>query len=395
MERIGLFGGTFNPPHIGHIQAAVNGMTALKLDRMLLIPSRISPHKQLPDHSPTAWQRLEMLQIAAEGLNRICVSDLETSREGVSYTWQTVELVRKAHPDARLFLFMGSDMFLSFHQWREAKRIMEQAVLAVFYRGGKGEMKAVSAQKAALEQIGASVELVKNDICPLSSTDVRRMIAFGCGGAFLPAGVETYIRRQGLYHCGTDFRNLSMDTLEKVVVGLLNPNRVAHVLGCRDTAAELARRWGAEETDAARAGMLHDVTKALPGDLQLALCREYGVSLDEFSRENPKTLHALTGSLVAQRVFGENPAVVDAIRYHTTGRANMGLLEKIIYVADYMEPNRDFPGVERLRELAVSDIDGALMLGLEMTLEHLRRQGSVLSPESAQALEYLKSHRKG
>ena len=87
--------------------------------------------------------------------------------------------------------------------------------------------------------------------------------------------------------------------------------------------------------------------------------------------------------------------MVDAIRYHTTGRANMGLLEKIIYVADYMEPNRDFPGVERLRELAVSDIDGALMLGLEMTLEHLRRQGSVLSPESAQALEYLKSHRKG
>ena len=93
--------------------------------------------------------------------------------------------------------------------------------------------------------------------------------------------------------------------------------------------------------------------------------------------------------MVAQRIFGENDAVVSAIEFHTTGRANMSLLEKIIYVADYMEPNRDFPGVERLRELAFSDIDGALKLGLEMTLEHLNRQGAEVSPASARALAWL------
>ena len=193
----------------------------------------------------------------------------------------------------------------------------------------------------------------------------------------------------GLYHTASDWKNLPMDRLEQVVIGLLNPNRVRHVLGCRDTAVELAKRWGADTVDAARAGMLHDVTKALDGPLQLTLCRAYGTLLDDFSKKYPKTLHALTGSLVAERIFGENKAVVSAIRHHTTGKADMNVLEAIIYVADYMEPNRDFPGVEELRALAFSDLQAALKLGLEMTLVHLKNQGSEVSPESRQALDWL------
>ena len=121
----------------------------------------------------------------------------------------------------------------------------------------------------------------------------------------------------------------------------------------------------------------------------MTLCAEYGTILDDFSVRYPKTLHALTGSLVAERIFGENEAVVSAIRHHTTGKADMCLLEKIIYVADYMEPCRDFPGVEKLRELAFADIDAALKLGLEMTLEHLRELGDEVSPESREALAFL------
>ena len=180
-----------------------------------------------------------------------------------------------------------------------------------------------------------------------------------------------------------------MEQLEQVVISLLNPNRVAHVLGCRDTAVELAKRWGADVTDAARAGILHDITKAIDGPLQLTLCSAYGKILSDFSKRYPKTLHALTGSLVAERIFGENKAVVSAIEFHTTGKADMNLLEKIIYVADYMEPNRNFPGVDKLRALAYSDIDAALKLGLEMTLEHLKEQGNEVSPESREALAYL------
>ena len=193
----------------------------------------------------------------------------------------------------------------------------------------------------------------------------------------------------GLYGTCRNYRHLPIEKLQEVVVSLLKPNRVAHVLGCRETAVELARLYGADETDAARAALLHDITKALNGQLQLTMCRCYGTMLDKFSQKNPKTLHALTGSLVAERIFGENEAVVDAIRCHTTGKADMNLLEKIIYVADYVEPNRDFPGVEELRNLAYTDITKALKLGLQNTLNLLHRQGSDISPESMEALFFL------
>ena len=389
MERIGIFGGTFNPPHIGHIQAAQQAITALGLSRLLLIPDRIAPHKQLPENSPTPEQRLDMLRIAAADCPQIQASDIELCREGVSYTVETVTALKKLYPRAELVLLMGTDMFLSFDSWKNARKILKNTTLGVFCRGEKNEETAIKEKRSELQRQGAKVELVKNDVIPISSTQMRRLLAFHCADAFLPAGVGDYIRENGLYYVSARWKNLPMEELEQVVVSLLNPNRVAHVLGCRDTAVELAKRWGADVTDAARAGILHDITKALDGPLQLTLCEAYGKILSDFSRKYPKTLHALTGSLVAERIFGENEAVVSAIRYHTTGKAGMNLLETIVYVADYMEPNRDFPGVEKLRALAFTDLPSALKLGLEMTMEHLKKQGSEVSPESREALAYL------
>ena len=389
--RIGIYGGTFNPLHTGHIHAVRQAMETLRLDKLLMIPDRIAPHKEIPSGSPTPEQRLQMLQLAVAGEPGIEVSDIELKREGPSYTYLTVETLRETYPDAKLYLIMGTDMFLSFHTWKNPERITAQATLAVMYRGDKGEKAAIDARKAEMEAEGVEVELVENDTIPISSTQLRRLLAFRCADAFLPAGVGDYIRENGLYDTASDWKNLPMEQLEIIVIRLLNPNRVAHVLGCRDTAVELAKHWGADVTDAARAGILHDITKALDGPLQLTLCEAYGKILSDFSRKYPKTLHALTGSLVAERIFGENEAVVSAICHHTTGKADMNLLEKIIYVADYMEPNRKFPGVESLRELARSDIDAALQLGLEMTLVHLANLGDEVSPESREALEFLKN----
>ena len=386
MERIGIYGGTFNPPHIGHIRAAEYAVKELQLDRLLVIPSRISPHKQLPKDSPTPQQRLQMLKIATAGLPNMEVSDLELNREGTSYTYQTVQQVRQMYPDAKIYLLMRTDMFLSFHSWRNPELITQDAALAVFYRGDKNEVDAINSRVAEVEW---EVELIENPIIDISSTQLRRMLVFGCADSFLPQGVGDYIRSHGFYGTDECYRNLPMEELEKVVVSLLDPKRINHVLGCRDTAVELAKIWGADETDAARAGLLHDITKALDGPLQLTLCDAYGTILDKFGKDYPKTLHALTGSLVAQRIFGENEAVVSAIRSHTTGKAGMNTLEKIIYVADYMEPNRDFPGVNKLRHLAKNDLDGAMKLGLEMTMAHLARQGSAVSPESLEALAYF------
>ena len=389
MERIGIYGGTFNPPHVGHIQAAKQAVTALGLSKLILIPDRIAPHKEIPVGSPTPEQRLEMLRIAAAECAQFEVSNIELRREGPSYSYVTVQQLKEQHPDEELILLMGTDMFLSFHTWMHPEIILENAALGVFYRGEKGEKSAIEVKKSELEAAGAKIELVENDVVSISSTQMRRLLAFRCAGELLPEGVLDYIREHHLYNTRAPWKNLPMEELEKVVISLLNPNRVKHVLGCRDTAVELAKRWGADETDAARAGILHDITKAIDGPLQLTLCDAYGKILSDFSRKYPKTLHALTGSLVAERIFGENEAVVSAIEHHTTGKADMSLLEMIIYVADYMEPNRDFPGVEKLRELAFSDIRAALKLGLEMTLEHLNRQGNEVSPASRDSLAWL------
>ena len=389
MKKIGIYGGTFNPPHTGHLQAAKQAVETLGLDMLLMIPDRIAPHKEIPAGSPTPDQRLEMLRIALAGEEKITASDIELRREGVSYTYLTLEGLRDLYPDAELTLLMGTDMFLSFESWKEPWKIMDMASIGVFYRGEKGEKLAIETQKQKLQAEGAQIHLVQNNVINISSTQLRRLLAFHAADEFLPAGVGDYIRAQGLYDTAAQWKNLPMEELEPIVIRLLHPNRVAHVLGCRDTAVKMAAHWGADVTDAARAGILHDITKVLDGPLQLTLCRAYGRILSDFSRKYPKTLHALTGSLVAEKIFGENEAVVTAICHHTTGRANMGLLEKIIYVADYMEPCRDFPGVEKLRELAYSDIDGALKLGLEMTLEHLARQGNEVSAESREALAFL------
>ena len=390
MERIGIYGGTYNPPHIGHLRAAECAIERLKLDRLLLIPTGVSPHKEMAAGA-SASDRLELLRLSAKGIERAEVSDIEIRREGRSYTVDTLRTIKAEHPDSQLYLLMGTDMFTSFLTWREPEEIMRLATLAVFCRGEKGERVRIEAQKSSLESLGARVELVENPVTAISSTDLRRMLVFGCADPFLMPGVDDYIRANGLYGTGKDRKNLPMEELEAEVVSLLNPNRVAHVLGCRDCAIELARLYGENEVDAARAGLLHDITKAIDGPLQLTLCAEYGMILDTFSRSFPKTLHALTGSLVAKRIFGENENVVSAICHHTTGRADMTLLEKIIYIADYVERNRDFPGVEEMRRLAYTDLDAAVLMGLESAVAHVKRQGQGLAPATLEALEYLRN----
>lgn len=388
MERIGILGGSFNPPHIGHIQAASNTARALGLTKVLLIPAKEVPHKNL-SQAPNPQQRFEMLRIAVQDEPLLEACDLELFRDGTSYTCDTVAQLRRQYPEAELTLLLGSDMFRTFPSWRNAEDITKEVGLAAMSRGEKQEAEYIHQGAEELRARGVQVSVVHNPVLDISSTQLRRLLAFGCGSEFLPAGVEAYIREHGLYDTRKDWKNLPMEELEPIVVRLLNPNRVAHVLGCRDTAVAMAKRWGVSQVDAGRAGLLHDITKALDGPLQLTLCSAYGKILDDFSRRYPKTLHALTGSLVAERIFGENEAVVSAICSHTTGKANMNTLEMIIYVADYMEPNRNFPGVEQLRALAFSDLEAALKLGLEMTLEHLKNQGNEVSPQSREALDYL------
>ncbi len=192
------------------------------------------------------------------------------------------------------------------------------------------------------------------------------------------------------FFCTAQCKDLTDEALVQTVMGLLKESRIPHVIGCAQTARELAEIWGADPRDAWRAGILHDVTKALGEQAQRQLCNCYGLQVEPFQWANHKLLHQLTGAEVAARVFGEKPEICLAIRTHTTGCAGMNTLQKIIYIADYMEPNRDFEGVDALRSLAKTDLDAAMCMGLEMTVRLLEKQGSAVCPDSLAALMEMK-----
>lgn len=378
--------------------AARQAAKALELDKLLLIPTRVPPHKALTEDVAGPEHRLEMTRFAVQALNLDGVaeaSDLELRREGKSYTLDTLREIRALYPKGELFLLLGTDMFLTFHQWRHPEEIAKLCTLCAFHRSALDSAGDFASQKRRLERkFGAHVKFVDlQEVVDISSTRLRQMLPAGQGREFLAPAVYGCILREGLYGTNADLRRLSLEDLRCVALSMLDPRRIPHVLGTEETAAALALRWGADEESARRAALLHDCTKKFDKELQLALCRQYGIEPDAAERREGKLLHAITGAAVAYADFGVSGEVRDAIRWHTTGKADMTLLEKIIYLADYIEPTRDFCDLTELRRLAFEDLDGALLLGFTMAVEDLAKKGMPVHPNSVLARDYLKGKR--
>ena len=387
---IAIYGGSFNPPHLGHAAAVRSAWEQLRPDRFLIIPAAVPPHKRLPPGSPDGQARLELCRLAFSPFPWAEVLDLELQREGPSYTIDTLSELHRRFPGARLTLLMGSDMLRSFERWHAFSRILDQVRLGVFVREEK-EGDAVCKFAANLrDTYGAQVVQIPHVPLPLHSTAIRDALPQRRGREALEDGVYAAIIRRRFYQAQPE-----LSWLRERAYAWLKPSRIPHVRGCEAAAAALARRWGADADLAAEAGILHDITKKLGTPEQLELCRRYGCTLTQEDLDSPKTIHAITGALVARDQFGVGDAVYSAIRWHTTGRADMRLLEKIVYMADYMEPTRDFPGVERLRRLSGEDLDAAVELGLTMTLEEIKTRGLPPHSQSVEALSWLRSHSKG
>ena len=390
--NIGVYGGTFDPPHWGHITAARAAMEQLGLDKLVLIPDRVPPHKALPEGSASPEQRLEMATLAAAELGkRTEVSDRELRRDGPSYTSDTLAELRREHPEDTLWLLMGSDMFLSLQTWHAPEEIMALARIAPFSREAEDESAAFAAQKARLErEYGAQICIVQNpEVRELSSTEVRAALAAGQGSNLLPPAVYGYVLREHLYGTHKVLTGLTPDELRPIALSYLKPKRMPHVLGTEQEAVRLVRRYGGDETQARIAALLHDCTKKLDMAQQLALCEKYGIMLDELEQKALKLLHSKTGAAIARDVFGVEDAVYDAILYHTTGKPDMTRLEKIIYLADYIEPTRDFPGVDALRKTVYEDLDKGLLMGLTMTIQEMEEMGNPVHHLTRDARDYL------
>ena len=368
--RLCFYGGSFNPPHPAHVRACALACESLRPDRLLVIPAATPPHKPLPEGSPDAAERMELTRIAFKELPQAEVSDLELRREGRSYTSDTVAELRREYPDAELCMIMGTDMLLTFEEWHEWRYILGEASLAVLPRA-EGDIAAIRAEAARMErEYGAVIYVLDAAPLPMSSTDIRALLRGRRGADELDGAVYARIIKKRDYGARPQ-----LDWLRERAYKFLKPSRVPHVAGCEHEAVKLAERWGEDPGDAAEAGILHDITKKLTMPEQLKLAEKYGIVFDALERENIKLTHAITGAALSRELFGVMERVYDAIRWHTTGRPDMTMLEKIIYLADYIEPTRDFPGVAPLRALSYEDIDAAMALGLRMSLDELRAAG--------------------
>lgn len=179
---------------------------------------------------------------------------------------------------------------------------------------------------------------------------------------------------------------MKRDKMEYKLKKELDRQRFEHTLGVEQTARQMARVFGEDEEKAALAGLLHDCAKCMPLSQMIKAARRADV--DPVMKESKALMHAVAGRCVAQDVYGvQDEDVLGAIRWHTTGRAGMTRLEKIIYLADVIEPNRKpYPGLEDLRALCMQDLDGAMHAALCQSLEHVREQGKPLHPDTLAAL---------
>lgn len=385
--KIGIYGGTFDPPHIGHLNAAETARSQLGIDKLVLIPAGIPPHKRLQVSSASGEDRLAMVKLAAEHLKGAQVSDTEIKREGKSFTADTVREIKEANPDDDIYLFIGTDMLMIFEEWHEFQSIFAVCTLAVFARE-KDDRRKIEEKAARLRaEFGARIEIIDNIAVSISSTELRGLLADRQGTEYLTREVYGYILSRKLYGARANF-----DYLRTSAYAMLKDSRTRHVAGCEYEAVRLAKRWGADENDAREAGILHDITKKLDLNSQLILCGKYGIMTDMVESKDSKLLHSKTGAALARDCFGVNDSVYGAIFWHTTGRAGMTLLEKIIYLADYIEPTRDFDadGLEKLRKQAYTDIDAAVLLGLEMSIEDLEERGIKPHPKTQEAIDWLR-----
>ncbi len=171
--------------------------------------------------------------------------------------------------------------------------------------------------------------------------------------------------------------------------GMLLEKRFRHSVLVMETAEHMARQYGADVEKAKIAGLLHDCAKNFTVEQMLDKCSQYGIVLDDVARQQTGLIHGFLGAAMLQDTFGvDDPEIYDAVYYHTVGKPGMPLLTKIIYIADGIEPSRAFDGVDRVRELAQTDLDRALVLQIDLTIRSVLSKGTLLHTNTVDTRNY-------
>ena len=401
MKKLGIYGGSFSPPHNGHKKSALSFYDSCALDELRVMPAGVPPHKVL-EGDATPEDRLNMTRILFSpdncGGRNVSVDDYELKKEGRSYTWETL-----AHFDAedvQLFLLVGTDMFLTLDSWMRPEEIFSRAVIVVNRREEDYEESLFDEKKAYYENaFGARIMIPAYKPLVVSSSELRAQLRRGdVVNGYLPMSrtldraVLDYIVSRDLY----GYIEGVLSFLREDLKTKLSEARLAHVLSVERETVSMARLLGLplRETFILRkAALLHDVTHERSPEEQRACFAQFGVKPDEEDFRSPAVVHQFTGALVAERVYHLEKEGVDAICCHTTGKPGM-----VLCLADYIEKTRPYPECKALRRyfyekaqagrVCEALLDDCMEKYLNTTVAHLRGKGSYIHPQTLAASEY-------
>ena len=389
--KIGILGGTFDPIHNAHIEIAKNALKQFKLDKVWIMPTPNPPHK---DNSTLASEedRINMIKLAIKGNDGLefCDYELKLGSEDKTYTADTLTRLVEDYPDDKFFFILGSDSLSSFINWYKPEVIVEKAQLLAVKRddetGADLEKNITEIENKFGIMIPSIIMPEMNESSTLIRTGEQTL------DYAVPKEVEKYILEHNLY-TGEKNEAWSVAKIRGDLLKRLSPHRYQHTLDVADTAVEMANAFNVNPNKAYLAGILHDCAKNLDDLELLAICADNDENVTQIEQNRPFLLHSKVGVIVAKtRYHITDEEVLSAIRWHTTGKANMSDLEKIIFAADYIEPGRDKqPRLDYLRDLATKDLDLLVKSILEDMVAYLKDNNDDIEEHTLEAYEYYKN----
>ena len=396
MSKIAILGGSFNPFHIGHAAMAEAVLNENLADEVWLMPAKRPPHKPSNAYADDK-DRVGMLKAYAEAREHIKVSEFELELPGMTYTAKTLEKLHELYPDDEFLFVLGGDSIQNFHKWYCPEKIVEYADLIVFSRDDTNRKDIIWITAKLKVTLGGNYIIPQFKEVDVSSTEIRDLIANGKDfSSLVPTEVFAYIKKHELYV--KKEVNYDLEYYMEAVKKVLKPKRYTHSVGVMETAGELATIYGVDVNKAKIAGILHDNAKYLAADELINLCVQNNVPFTKEETKDDKTtnsmLHSKAGAILARNIYNiEDEDIINAIFYHTVGRPKMSRLEEIIFVADFIEPNRtqnSNPPLETLREIAKKDLDKAVFLVCESTIGYLSTSGQTINAATLETRDYYR-----
>jgi nicotinate-nucleotide adenylyltransferase len=383
-----ILGGSFDPVHKGHLSMAL-AVLPLGYDRIILVPAYQSPFKQ-PEQSATAELRLLMLLAAISGDRRFTVDACEIRRRGLSYTIDTLRDMKNRYQfEGKPALIFGDDLASTFPRWKDADFIAREADIII-----------ASRLSSAQVSYPYPCAFLGNVIMEVSSASVRDLIQEGGEWRpLVPDGVRRIIEERGLYgsraESGGDFKAGKADNIRRIedeARGMMDLYRFIHSRNVALHSADLAERFGLDAGRAYIAGITHDICKEFPDDKMMEYALRDGCGMTGLERSKPSLLHGRAAAMLIQEKFGfsagdDDGDIVEAVRFHTSGRRNMGALAKIVYIADKIEAARTTVA-PRLRRFAFGGEGRTLPLDVlfdivsDATVKWLLERGLAVSEET-------------